>query len=128
MYSRTFSGLLLGAALSACGGAKDVAATLPDGANDTQMISCATQGAKEFADACPYERSESNDGMILTIHHPDGGFRRLLVTTDGRGVVAADGSEPASVTPVSEGLIEVTLGGDRYRLPATVKGVAKATP
>jgi hypothetical protein len=128
MSMRIFSGLLLGAALSACGGAKDVAATLPEGTHTPAMIACATQGAKEFADACPYERSESKDGMILTIHHPDGGFRRLLVTTDGRGVVAADGSELAVVAAVSEGLIEVTLGGDRYRLPATVKGVAKPTP
>ena len=48
-------------------------------------------------------------------------YRRLLVTRDGRGVVTADGAEQASVTPLNGGLIEVTVGGDRYRLPAMVK-------
>ena len=59
---------------------------------------------------------------MLVIHHPDGGFRRLLVTTDGRGVVTADGSDQASVAVIDPGTIEVAVGDDRYRLPATVKG------
>jgi hypothetical protein len=57
---------------------------------------------------------------VLTLHNPDGGFHRLLVTKDGRGVVAADGAEPAIVRVVGEREIEVAIGGDRYRLPATV--------
>ena len=70
------------------------------------------------------ERSTTQEGLVLVLHHPDGGFRRLLVTTDGRGVVAADGSEQASVAVVGPGMIEVAIGEDRYRLPATVKGQA----
>lgn len=61
---------------------------------------------------------------MLTVRHPDGAFHRLLVTKDGRGVIAADGAETAVVTIIANGEIEVALGGDRYRLPATVKGKA----
>jgi hypothetical protein len=36
--------------------------------------------------------------------------------------VAADGADRAIVTIVADNQIEVALAGDRYRLPATVKG------
>jgi len=39
-------------------------------------------------------------------------------------VVAADGADAASVKVVGADAIEVAIGGDRYRLPATVKGPA----
>jgi hypothetical protein len=61
------------------------------------------------------------DGLSLTVRAPNGGFRRLLVTKDGRGVIAADGAVPARVCPVSANRIEVAIAGDRYRLPATVR-------
>jgi hypothetical protein len=35
--------------------------------------------------------------------------------------MAADGAEPANVRIVGPNLIEVSIGGDRYRLPATVR-------
>ena len=42
-------------------------------------------------------------------------------TSDGRGVVAADGAERADGDDRSrDGRIEVAIGGDRFRLPATV--------
>jgi hypothetical protein len=114
-------------ALASCGGpAADPKAT---GATpDANTIACAVAGANDFANDCAVEQSAGKDGTILTIHHPGGGFRRLMIATDGRGVVAADGAEAALVTPIKGDLIEVTLGGDRYRLPATVKGAAKPTP
>ena len=58
---------------------------------------------------------------MLTLRHPDGSFHRLLTTRDGHGLIAADGAVPARVSVVGPDLIEVTLSGDRYRLPATVK-------
>jgi hypothetical protein len=64
---------------------------------------------------------------VLTIHAEDGGFRRLRVTDDGRGVVAADGAEAARVHIVDANTIDVTLGNNRYRLPATARG-ANAAP
>jgi hypothetical protein len=86
------------------------------------MIACAPPGADDFARVCTVERTPTQDGVYLTIRHPDGGFRRLLITTDGRGVIAGDGAEAAIVTPISGTEIEVALAGARYRLPATVRG------
>ena len=83
-------------------------------------IPCAIGGAKDFATNCTIERERTQDGLILTVRHADGGFHRLRVTTDGRGVVAADGAREAKVSVV--GAIEVAIDNDRYRLPATVKG------
>lgn len=85
-------------------------------------VECAPPGAEDFARACTLDRVASQDGLFLTIRHPDGGFRRLLVTRDGRGVVAADGAEPAEVRVIAPNRIEVAVAGARYRLPATVRG------
>lgn len=87
-------------------------------------VACATAGAAHFTFACAIDRVQSQDGLFLTLRHPDGGFRRLLVAKDGRGVVAADGAEPAQVTPIGPHEIEVAIGNMRYRLPATVRGMA----
>lgn len=83
-------------------------------------IACAHGAGQALAPDCTIERMPTQDGTILTLRHPDGGFRRLRVTKDGHGVVAADGAQPAGVRIVSPHEIEVTLGGNRYRLPATV--------
>lgn len=84
-------------------------------------IECAAPDAESFAFDCAIDMVQSQDGLFLTLRHPDGGFRRLLVTRDGRGVVAADGAEQAHVTTLAPDLIEVAIGGARYRLPATVR-------
>lgn len=84
-------------------------------------IECVPPGAPAFAYDCTIERTKTQDGLYLTVRHPDGGFRRLLVTRDGRGVIAADGAEQAVVRPIGSDLIEVSLGEARYRLPATVR-------
>ncbi|MEG3173126.1 hypothetical protein U1708_12970 [Sphingomonas sp. ZB1N12] len=70
-------------------------------------IACA-HGDAAFASMCTVEQAQGSDGLVSTVRHPDGAFRRLLVTQDCRGVIAADGAE-------------VALGGGRYRLPATIK-------
>jgi hypothetical protein len=93
-------------------------------ASEDGRLACAVSGATEFARVCELERSDTEKGMLLTVRHPDGGFRRLLVVKDGRGVIAADGAEQAVVTPIGPKEIEVALAGNRYRIPATVKGSA----
>ena len=108
--------LLLPAALLLAPGCGPTSEPLRD-----ERIDCAPEGTADLARACTVERLQGADGTVLTIRHPDGGFRRLLVTDDGRGVIAADGAEEAAVSLVGDALIEVRLAGHRYRLPATVK-------
>lgn len=83
-------------------------------------IECA-RGPGSLAADCTVDRVQEPRGLVLTVRHPDGAFRRLLVTADGRGVVAADGAEPARVSVIGPDAIEVAIGADRYRLPATVR-------
>lgn len=102
--------------LAACG--PDMGGADPD--DDRPVIACALAGAESFSDSCRIAQTETGQGSLLIVSHPDGGFRRLRVTQDRRYVVAADGAEPAQVTPRGEEQIEIALGADRYRLPATV--------
>lgn len=128
--------LLLG--LSACGGnsAPDQPAArtetstsaAPSAGDDTAVddrIACATGGKTALSMNCRIERTQTEEGLVITVRHPDGGFRRVLVVKDGRGVVPADGAEPAQVVLTGQNQIDVTIGRDRYRLPAVAKA---ATP
>lgn len=91
-----------------------------DIAGTDERIACALTPDATFARTCRVERSAGPDGLLLTILRPDGGFRRLRVTDDGRGVVAADGAERAEVAIIDGNRIEVAIGNARYRLPATI--------
>lgn len=98
--------------LAGCGG--------PPAAKADERIECAVDGLATFERRCTVERTSGAD-LVLTVRSPSGSFRRLTVTKDGRGVAAADGAETAAVTVIGPGLIEVTVGSDRYRLPARVR-------
>jgi len=100
--------------LAGCGGAPQEADA------GKQKVECALDGAEAFERSCTIEEMDGADGAILVVGRSDVGYRRLRITTDGRGVVSADGSEPAKVAIAGDKLIEVTIGGDRYRLPASV--------
>jgi hypothetical protein len=93
-------------------------------AADAGRIECATGTAPVAAD-CTIERTADGNDTILTLRQPDGGFHRLRITRDGRGVIAADGAEVAKVTVIGNDRIEVAIGDARYRLPATVGPVAR---
>jgi hypothetical protein len=90
--------------------------------DEDDMIECAVAGVAAFTRDCLVEQSEVDGAPILTVRHPDGGFRRFEVTSDGTGVATADGAQPATVT-MREGGIEVAVGTDRYRFPATIADV-----
>ncbi len=121
--SLRYAGMIALLVVAGCGGepAVPTKAEVREGTKGDTNIACALGGAAEFAPVCAVEQDPSDQGLILTLQHPDGGFRRLQVTGDGRGVIAADGSAEASVIPAGPKLIEVTIGTDRYRLPASVK-------
>jgi hypothetical protein len=98
--------------LSACGG--------PPAAKPQDLIECAVDGTAAFERVCTVERTAGRD-VLFTLRAPSGSFRRLVATQDGRGVMAADGAEPAAVKVIGKDLIEVSIGSDRYRLPARVR-------
>lgn len=85
---------------------------------DDGKADCAVGADAEWTHDCPVERA----GKMLTIRHPDGGFRRFRVLDDGRGLETADGAEQAKLQIVDAGRIEIRVGGDRYRLPAQIAG------
>jgi hypothetical protein len=118
--------------LAACGdpdeATREALAAAGEEAEAAGRIECAVEGAASFDRVCLVERATGDEGSILTLRHPSGGFRRLLVTTDGRGVIAADGADEAEVTIIADNRIEVALAGDRYRLPATVKATPRQEP
>jgi hypothetical protein len=139
MSTRISSGILL-LTLAACSAGRqpsagsgnsefeNALAQASSDAEDDGRIVCAPAGNSAFSRQCTLDRVQSTEGLILTVHKPDGGFRRLLVVKDGRGVVAADGAEAAKVTIVADHQIEVAIGGDRFRLPATMKGKGANSP
>lgn len=85
-------------------------------------IECALEGAKLFDRTCTVQEMSGEDGTVLVVGRGNVGYRRLQITTDGRGVVSADGAEPAKVSIVGNRVIEVAIGNDRYRLPANTGG------
>jgi hypothetical protein len=84
------------------------------------VIACQPPGAVTMSPVCGLEAMTTPDGTVLTVRHPDGSFRRLLQVKDGRGVIAADGAEPAMVKSAGNKTIEVAIGGAIYQLPAKV--------
>lgn len=91
-------------------------------AAENGRIECALEGAKLFDRTCTVEEMNGEGGTILVVGRSNVGYRRLQITTDGRGVVSADGAEPAKVSIADDNVIEVAVGNDRYRLPANTSG------
>jgi hypothetical protein len=120
--------LALSMALAACADKVDNAALAEAEAKaqresvENGRVSCAMNGAALFDNKCTLDRMSSGDGPVLIVGRADVGYRRLLITSDGRGVVAADGADAATVTVVDKDMIEVAIGGDRFRLPADASG------
>ena len=107
------------ALLAACGASPDAnapqgngAAAPPPGQPDNR-IECRPAGAAAFERACTMDITDSPRGLVLTIRKADGGFRRLLQARES--FVAADGAQPAHVTNLPDGKVEVEIGGDRFR-------------
>ena len=91
-------------------------------AAENGRIECALEGAKLFDRTCTVDEMSGADGTILVVGRANVGYRRLQITTDGRGVVSADGAEPAKISITGNNMIEVAIGHDRYRLPANTGG------
>lgn len=130
MSTRISSALALILLLSACENRpdNDVLAEAEERAGDQAgsdgKIECAIDGASDFTRGCFTERLSGEGGVTMIIRHPDGGFRRFNVLTDGHGLEAADGFDRAKISIVEDGKILVTVGPDRYMLPAQIKSPA----
>jgi hypothetical protein len=107
--------------MPACRKAEQPAATV----EDDGRIDCRVGADQQFQRFCTLERTRTEQGLMLTVRKPDGGFRRLIATRDGRGVTAADGAEEAQVRIVGDNLIEVAVAGDSFRLPARIGPLAQ---
>lgn len=109
------------AILAACGAAGDPP---PD---PSSLIACATDGSAEFASDCSVERADSEEGAVLVVRHPDGGFRRFVVKQDRTGLEVADGFFGAENRVAGE-FLEVQVEDDRYRFPAALDEIGRAPP
>jgi hypothetical protein len=115
---RAAAGLAL--LLAACSpGASRASADTAD-----NRIDCAIGSAASFTHECTVERSAEGGAPMLIVHHPDGGFRRFTVIDGGKSLAAADGAEALAITRTND-RVDVSVDGDRYRLPAAMLNDAR---
>ncbi|MEQ1539710.1 MAG: hypothetical protein ABL928_12360 [Sphingorhabdus sp.] len=118
----------LSLALSGCGSDTDADLLAAEGETAEEAalqgkVECALAGSAEFNRNCTTERVSGAEGQMLVVRHPDGGFRRFKILTDGRGLSPADGFDADfKITVMANGMIEVKSVDDVYRLPAAIKG------
>jgi hypothetical protein len=101
-------------ALAACSG--ETSEATPEAVPEAERIACALGPGTGFSPSCTIERSRDADGTYrMIVRHPDGGFRRFEVGADNV-IAASDGADHAVVELDGE-TAEVSVGGDRYRIP-----------
>ncbi len=89
-------------------------------------VECALAGSSSFSRTCATDRISGPNRELLIINHPDGGFQRFEIVTDGRGLVAADGFDDTRIKLLDNDMIEVTADDNRYRLPARIQSGSAA--
>lgn len=119
---KSFAPILSLLALAACS-SNAAPPEAPEGAEGVEHVACALGGDQTFKPDCAVERAQAEGKLVLIVRHPDGAFRRFAVLGGGQGLALADGAETAQVSMVGKDL-EVTVGLDKYRFPATAKGNA----
>ena len=113
-YATAWILICLSIIVGACSGPQDAQTS-------SETVPCALAGSGPLDQSCSVVRERAQRGVLLTLTAPDGGFRRWLVTNDGRGVVPADGAEPARVTLRDGNRAEIAIAGERYLLPARTR-------
>ena len=106
MSLRTSSALGLFALLTACGAPES-----PPPPGDE--VECAIGAGAALSPVCTLERV--GDEVIL--HHPDGGFRRLIRDPATGTLAARDGAEALVPEQGGDGAEAFAVGADRYRIP-----------
>ncbi|MCP5396408.1 MAG: hypothetical protein H6918_06705 [Sphingomonadaceae bacterium] len=95
----------------------------PQATEGAEQIDCAIGPGSEFGSQCLIEEVMEGETKLLVVRHPDGGFRRFEQLDDGRGLAVVDGADEAQ-TSYDDGVLEVTVGGDRYRFKAKARDAA----
>ena len=120
MFLRISSAVLL-AALAGCSSQKVTPETEGQAGkaapSAVTAVPCALADAKTFTASCEIERRNIDGKFIVTVRHPDGGFRRLVELDGGKAYSAADGSDEVALEANGKE-IELTLGDDHYLFPA----------
>ena len=81
-------------------------------------IACALDGSGAFDSTCSVERVEVEGARLLTVFHPDGGFRRFEQLADGSGLAAVAGADAVTQTLKGDTL-EIAIAANRYRFPVS---------
>lgn len=97
------------------------AATLPVACHgvaelDKRSYMMCWQGASTSPLDCHFRAVELAYGTLVTVYHPEGGFRRFIVTRHG-AIKAADGAEIASVVHDRDAEFKVVVNNWRYLWP-----------
>jgi hypothetical protein len=78
-------------------------------------VDCAIGEGTDFAADCTLERVAG--GAEIVLHHPDGGFRRLIPDPATGALLPRDGAEVLVPEGGAGDVLAFAIGPDRYRIP-----------
>lgn len=76
-------------------------------------VECAIGAGASLSPVCTLEQA----GGDIILHHPDGGFRRLIRDPATGALSPRDGAEGLVTEQGGEGSLAFAIGADRYRIP-----------
>ncbi len=109
MFLRIFSAVLA-FALAACGAETPPAPPAPG-----DFVDCAIGAGAELRPVCTLETVAGTNEIV--IHHPDGGFRRLLRDAETGALAPLDGADPLVAEASGSVAVQFSVGADRYSIP-----------
>lgn len=107
MYLRISSALAAMLLMAAC----SAETPLPPG----DAVECAIGTGADLSRVCTLEQVAGSAEVVL--HHPDGGFRRLLLDPATGSLGPSDGADPLVPEPGEGDAEQFAVGQDRYRIP-----------
>lgn len=79
-----------------------------------ETIDCAIGQVRDLGPNCTLERVSAQE---FVIHHPDGGFRRILRDAATSALAPHDGVDPLVPGSEGEGTVRFAIGPDHYAIP-----------
>jgi hypothetical protein len=115
---------MLVAALTACSSQPAPSPTELAG-KGAETVPCAFGEAKKFDAKCVLDRGNAEGKSVVTLWHPDGGFRRLEVLDFGKRYASLDGADEVVGGPNGRE-VEVSVGDSHYLMPAPAPAPANS--